>query len=277
MDGSQRKTRHDGVTVRWIYHKNQVGIPVEIKFTSIKQELSALSLTPEKTISGTTGSNAFRVWAAIPDYGAKISEHYAGLIGTGLGDICRRTSISFDFSSFGLVVAFERPQEINLYDSDLVLDQDAKEAIRQFGPVILRNAYMSSKCRSEGQRNIFPDLSFHIDRGSTQDNQYSLFCRDPFDEIQKAPRESSTLLIANIVGHLQAKKEGQAPPDQPKKLYAIFDNEDLAPLSDKILLHQPWDEPEGTGEICLLDNRTVLHASYYRKGQGYPIGVRYLF
>jgi len=250
---------------------------VGIKFNLLKQALNGIAAAPEKTLTSHAGGNAFHVRAAIPDYGGKISEHYAGLIGNGLAEICRRTSIPFDFSSFGLVVAFDRPQEIDLYDQDFVLDEDVKEAIAQFGPVILRNVYMSSKCRSEGQRNIFPDLSFHIDRGSTQENQYSLFCRDPFDAVQKAPRESSTLLIANIVGYLQAKKEGQTPPDRPKKLYAIFGNEDLAPLFETILLHQPWDEPEGTGEICILDNRTVLHASYYRGAQGYPIGVRYLF
>lgn len=254
---------------------------MEIKFTSIKQELNTLALTPKKTISGKVGSpaesNTFRARAAIPDYGQKISEHYAEFIRNGLADLSRRISTPFDFSSFGLIIQFDKPQEIELYDEEFALDQDVKEAIRQFGPVILRNAYMSSKCRSEGQRNIFPDLSFHIDRGSTQDNQYSLFCRDPFDEVQKAPRESSTLLIANIIGYLQAKKQGQNPPDRLKKLYAIFDNEDLPPLFDKILLHQPWAEPEGTGEICMLDNRTVLHASYYRGAQGYPIGVRYLF
>lgn len=254
---------------------------MEIKFISIKQELNTLARAPGKTISGKAGgpgvSNAFRARAAIPDYGGKISEHYAEFIGNGLADLSRRISIPFDFSSFGLIIHFDEPQEIKLYDEDFALDQDVKDAIAEFGPVILRNAYMSSKCRSEGQRNIFPDLSFHIDRGSTQDNQYSLFCRDPFDEVQKAPRESSTLLIANIVGHLQARKEGQAPSDCPKKLYAIFDNEDLAPLFKTILLHQPWDEPKGTGEICVLDNRTVLHASYYRSAQGYPIGVRYLF
>ncbi len=250
---------------------------MEIKFISIKQELNTLTSTLEKTLSGKAGSNTFRARVAIPYYGRNISEHYAEFIGPGLADLGRRISTSFDFSSFGLIIQFDKPQEIKLYDEDFVLDQDVKEAIAEFGPVILRNAYMSSKCRSEGQKNIFPDLSFHIDRGSTQDNQYSLFCRDPFDDVQKAPRASSTLLIANIVGYLQAKKQGQNPPEHLKKLYAIFEDEDLAPLFETILLHQPWDEPEGSGEICVLDNRTVLHASYYRTAQGYPIGVRYLF
>lgn len=53
------------------------------------------------------------------------------------------------------------------------------------------------------------------------------------------------------------------------------------PLDDvlgRIVLEHAWDRPEGTGEISLLYNRTVLHASYYRikDTKGYPIGVRYL-
>lgn len=241
---------------------------MEIEFIPVKRKLSTIALTPGKTIFKKVWANTFRVRAAIPDYGQKISEHYAEFIGDGLADLGRRISIPFDFSSFGLIIHFDKHQEINLYDSDFVLD--VKEAIRQFGPLILRNAYMSSKCRSEVHRNIFPDLNFHIDRGSNQENQYSLYCRDPFDPVQKAPRASSTLLIANIIGHLQAKKEGQNPDNHHQPLYTIFSNEDLSPLFDKILLHQPWAEPEGTGEICVLDNSTVLHASYYRERQGYP-------
>jgi hypothetical protein len=47
----------------------------------------------------------------------------------------------------------------------------------------------------------------------------------------------------------------------------------------QVLLELGWRAPAGTGEIALLDNRTVLHASYYPRAQqkGYPIAVRYLF
>ena len=55
--------------------------------------------------------------------------------------------------------------------------------------------------------------------------------------------------------------------------------EDVAALVGEIMVEQPWQAPEGTGEITILDNRTVLHASYYERHQdkGYPIAVRYLF
>ena len=60
--------------------------------------------------------------------------------------------------------------------------------------------------------------------------------------------------------------------------YRIFKNEAAHELLGKVLLEHGWNEPSGTGEISLLDNRTVLHASYYRDRvtKGYPIGVRYL-
>jgi hypothetical protein len=45
-----------------------------------------------------------------------------------------------------------------------------------------------------------------------------------------------------------------------------------------LILEQPWDRAEGTGEIRLQDNRQLMHASYYRNASrdGYRIGVRYL-
>ena len=59
---------------------------------------------------------------------------------------------------------------------------------------------------------------------------------------------SSTPLLANSAAYLQALREGQGVP-------------------------------ASTGEIGLLDNRTVLHASYdpRPKQNGYPIAIRYLY
>ncbi len=41
----------------------------------------------------------------------------------------------------------------------------------------------------------------------------------------------------------------------------------------------PWQAPENSDEIAVLDNLEVLHASYYLLPwyKGYPINVRYLF
>ena len=60
--------------------------------------------------------------------------------------------------------------------------------------------------------------------------------------------------------------------------YTIFTDEKMNDVFNNIILEHAWDEPQGTGEISMLDNRTVYHASYYRDrfNKGYRIGVRYL-
>ena len=242
-----------------------------------KQTVTRLLQDPDGFIEGQIAGVSYRARMAIPGYAEKIAAHYRSLLPAGLTEVCATAAIPFHFPGFGLVCEFEKPVELKIYDADYVLDAGFKEAIGILGPLIFRNAYLAEKCRKETHNQIFPDLNFHIDRSAGQDNQYSLFSRDPFDPVQKAPRRSSTLIAASIVGHLQAMREGQAPPNRRQTLYEVFKDEDLESLTGDILLEQPWTAPEGTGEICLFDNRTVLHASYYREGRGYPIGVRYLF
>lgn len=60
--------------------------------------------------------------------------------------------------------------------------------------------------------------------------------------------------------------------------YNLFDEQDTTGLIGKTLLEYRWDAPQGTGEIAVLFNGTILHASYYRRTalKGYPISVRYL-
>ena len=59
----------------------------------------------------------------------------------------------------------------------------------------------------------------------------------------------------------------------------MFEEEEIAPLIGEVMLELGWRAPEGTGEIALIDNHRMLHASYYRQpcDKGYPISVRYLF
>ena len=57
----------------------------------------------------------------------------------------------------------------------------------------------------------------------------------------------------------------------------LFADDAAAQLGD-VVLEQPWSEPHGTGEIAVIDNATVLHATYHKTDpiKGYPIGARYL-
>ncbi len=232
--------------------------------------LSALHRAPATPVEGRVNGSRYTARLAIPNYAKRIAAHY----GVALDGI----DIPFDFQHFGLVIDFDKPVELQLYDEDRVLDDGLRGLIERFGPIALRNAYLPERSRTEAQRNIFQNLSFHQDRGGTQEDCYSLFWRDPFDPVHWAARTSSTLFLANVVAYLQALREGHGKHEF-KGLYKLFENEEVPALVGEVLFEQPWQAPEGTGEISVLDNRTVLHASYYARDidKGYPIGVRYLF
>ena len=221
-------------------------------------------------VTGTAGGIPFSARVAIPNHTEMVRRHYAAQLGA--------CAIPIQFAQFGVCIEFERPVEFRVHDAGRVLDDGLREIIETFGPVMIRNAVMPDGERTGGQRNIFPNLRFHFDRGATQADRYSLFWRDPFDPVQREPRTSSTLILANAVAQLQALKEGDTTRDL-KSLYQLYDDEDVGPSIGEVMIEQSWNAPIGTGEIAILDNRTVLHASHYRRPQdkGYPIGVRYLF
>lgn len=232
--------------------------------------LARLRDRPLEATEGTFGRTRFTAGVAIPNYAQRVAKHY--------GTAPEQTGIPFDFRHFGVVVDFEDPLELPVFDAERRLDDDLREVIAAFGPIMIRNAHLPDRERGQGQRNIFPSLRFHIDRGSTQADHYSLFWRDPFDLAHRMPRTSSTLIIANAVAYLQAAREGDRTPHF-KSLYQLFEDEDVSTLVGDIMIEQAWSAPEGVGEITILDNRSVLHASYYARPEdrGYPIGVRYLY
>jgi hypothetical protein len=233
-------------------------------------DLAALHRTPEAEIESGLNGARFRARLGIPNYARRLAARY--------GADPAALPVPFEVDHFGVVVTFERPVELAVHDAGRVLDEGLRAVVGRFGPVILRNAYLPERGRAESQRNIFQSLRFHIDRGTTQADHYSLFWRDPFDPVQRAPRTSSTLILPNAAAYLQALKEG-AGVHAFRALYDLFRDEDVPALMGDIILEQAWRAPEGTGEIALLDNRTVLHASYYARARdkGYPIAVRYLY
>jgi hypothetical protein len=232
--------------------------------------LRALQLRPESPVGGRFGSTDYTASVAIPRHLDWVAEHY--------GPEISASPLPLAFPQFGIVVEFERHVEIAVCNMGRVLDANLRAAVEKFGPVMLRNASLPERDRHAGQRNIFPSLRFHLDRGDTQDDRYSLFWRDPFDETHRMPRTSSTLIVINAVAYLQARREGDKDTHF-KSLYQIFENENMQDLIGKVVLEQGWRAPPGTGEICILDNRTVMHASYYPEpsDRGFPIGVRYMY
>ena len=215
------------------------------------------------------------------DYAKNIVDYYRDVLGNNLRDVCKRAGIPFGYSHFGLICEFAEPIELKLHDDDMALQQTIKLLVDRIGPVSIKNAYLSSQQRSMGHRNRFPHLSFHVDRSPNQPTPYSLFSRDPFDPEQIEPRTASTLFVANIVAYLQLIREKQADFASEKgvrTLYNIFATTDMSQAINRVVLEQAWNAPRGTGEICIQDNRTVQHASFYRDAarQGYRIGVRYV-
>lgn len=236
---------------------------------------------PEHGIKGLFNGIPYSAQIAIPDYGARVVKHYADVAPEGLDVACSQAGVPFDIPRFGLIINFDHMAEIAIHCGNMVLDESIRALVGQFGPVIFRNAYIAGPVRQRFHRNIFPHLRFHFDRGADAINQYSCFTRDPFDMEQKRPRASSTLFIANIVAWLETTRTGSGTPGQEHGVcanYDLFAGITAADLFGRIILEQPWDEPDGTGEIAVIDNRTVLHATYNKDGKtsGYPIGARYL-
>ena len=242
--------------------------------------LAKLDANPSEIVEGGVGTSAFQARIGIPNYAEKVAVHFANLAPEGLAKISDSTAIALPFQHFGLVCAFERPTELKIYGPDLTLDEHIRELVHRLGPIVITNAYLPMADRKADQNNIFPHLQFHFDRGPNQPTQYSLFYRDPFDPIQAAPRESSTVHCANMVAHLQYAFERHEAPETLtwRGFYNLFGEQDMTGILGNILLEHGWNAPHGTGEISVLFNGTILHASYYRRTatKGYPISVRYL-
>lgn len=249
---------------------------------SIPQDkLKALLDNPGRQVMGQIAGQTYRARIGIPDYRKKVAAYYEACLGVSLEAVCEQAAIPMEFDHFGLIVEFETPVELEMFDGGFVMDAGPRDLIAKFGGVIVRNVCLNADRVDNEHRAKFRHLNFHYDRGDHQERQYSLYTRDPRDPIQQPPRESSTLFIANIVAQLQKMKEsGETEVGQPgvRPSYMIFEKESVVDLIDEIILEHRWDEPQGTGEISMLNNRTALHASYYRTAArvSYQIGVRYL-
>ena len=244
------------------------------------EALAQLARDPDSEVRGAVNGSPYSARIALPRYGARIAHYFRDVAPGGLPGAIATSRIPFDLDDFGLIVHFEQPAEIAVHGDHMILDDSLRALVDRFGPVVLRNASMVTDARNRFHRNIFPHLRFHVDRGPAMPNQYSCFTRDPLDAEHFLPRESSTLFIANIVACLeQARATGSTlEAAQVGASSDLFPKTDMAPLLGEIIFEQPWNEPAGVGEIALIDNRTVLHATYHKDGstRGYPIGARYL-
>lgn len=215
-----------------------------------------------------------------PHHKKNICRHYSELVMSDLDSFCQFSQLPLAFTHFGVEIRFVENIQVELHNENLLLDEGLRQMLDTVGAIVLKNAVMTSRLRDMGHRNRFPHLNFHVDRSANQVTYYSMYTRNPFDDIQIHPRTSSTLFIPAVVGHLQGLREGLVKPQDKglKGTYTLFTEEDISELSRFLILEHAWDEPYGTGEISMLNNLNLLHASYYRDpvNKGYKIGVRYL-
>lgn len=130
---------------------------------------------PHQALAGNIGNTNFIVSFVIPDYAKQVQQYYSDLLPDGLKACADRSGIPFYFNQFGLEIKFESATELDLHDADMNLDPGVRKLADQYGPVIFKNAYLSSDKRSMGHRNRFPHLSFHVDRSPMQPTPYSIF------------------------------------------------------------------------------------------------------
>ncbi|MEE9117556.1 MAG: hypothetical protein V3U02_03035 [Calditrichia bacterium] len=252
------------------------------KFDFINKDVLNLAKSPFDVVEGEANGNHYKLSFSIPNYRTQLTNYFSEHINAGLDAICQAAATSFNFTHFGVICEFDKQIEIHLHDDNMNLDNSIRMLVNMYGPVLLKKVYLKSEQRTMGHRNRFPHLNFHRDRDFTSPSTYSVFTRDPFDPEQAEPRRASTLVIPNLTAYLQSisedKHEFVNRDGGRLSRYDIFKHIDVDDLIGKIILELPWGEPHGTGEISILDNCDVLHASYYEcpELKAYRIGVRYL-
>jgi len=224
----------------------------------------------------------YRLEIQIPNYPHFILRHFQPLLQQDPHQLCQQANIpnAFGFYHFGMTIYLKASCELELHDQDMTLVSPIKQLVRQFGVVTFIHCVLTESIRDLNHFNNFAHLNFHRDRHDIHENHYSLYSRDPRVADQKHPRSASTIFIDNAVAYLQGRVEGLVSSNETGRRgkYEIFRSQNLNPLMGKLFLEQAWDAPTGQGEICIIDNKILLHSSYKRSGDtGYRIGARYLY
>lgn len=244
---------------------------------------SASQLTKiQASLASLIHNNFYEVYVCIDNYPEKITKYFQKYISHNVRSLCMQTNISrvLGFQQFGLIIKFQQATTLQLHDEEMKLADSVKFLVEQYGAVFFQNVQLPNAIAPMGHKNNFAHLNFHSDRGEGHENKYSLYTRDPRDEDHQEPRTASTLFIDNAVAYLQGIKEGIVKSGEQgrRRKYEIFSQEDVKPLFGSIIFEQSWSAPSGMGEVGIINNDTVLHASYkHGFDPGYRIGARYLF
>ncbi|MFT4632573.1 MAG: hypothetical protein ACI8PP_001475 [Candidatus Pseudothioglobus sp.] len=240
--------------------------------TILSKALNQLRQQPKESIPACWNQRAVTIQLGIPHYKDNLQQHYQ----VPASNFTR-------FRHFGLIIEFGQATELALHDEDMRLPAEARVLMEEFGPILLRNVSLPEAIETVGHRNHLPHLNFHRNRNPHERAPYSLLYRSPFDDTQGQPGTASTLFVSNqhARAELNAKGQGIMPSTDLSHCYLYKDVQNATLVKDFLgtrILEQPWNLAEGTGEICLKDNRQLMHASYFHNAshKGYQIGERYL-
>jgi len=239
-----------------------------------------LKRNPQVPFFGKVGNELFTAKVIISNYHEKIENYFSRLGGESLIDFCKRMEIDMEYPHFGLRVEFEKEFSLVAHDDQRLLEDGIRKLVDAFGPVIFRNVKLPPCDENTQHKAIFSDLNFHRDRGEGLPYQWSLYYRDPQDPKHTRPRLSSTVFIPNLVAFLQNQKENGVPRETAlQSCYNIFQDRDTVSdaIEKNVILEQRWDAPDYHGEVVVINNPPMFHASFYRmKKRGFRIKVRYL-
>ncbi len=118
-------------------------------------DLTQLFGNPQGVVIGSFAGKSYKLKIAIPDYAKNVAAYYQDMLSSDLQALSQRVEIPFLFNHFGLICEFVEPVELNLHDAEMNLDEGVKSVVDRIGPVIIKNAYLSSQKRSIGHRNRF--------------------------------------------------------------------------------------------------------------------------
>lgn len=244
--------------------------------------IASLMASPERQQEVLLCDSTCSVKVIIPEYFQSIQNFYGKAIVPDQQTIEQESGLLLPFRHFGLELRFAETRTLFLHNEENQIEGDLKTLMQMFGAVILKNVVFASSIREEHHRNRFPHLKFHRDRSEHQPTRYSMYSRDPEDNEQRVPRKASTLFIPNLLAYIQAKMEERHKELQGQGAlmhYDLFSGRKLLTQEiGKVIVEHRWDEPEGCGEVSMLDNKDLLHASYFHDAlhPGYRISVRYL-
>ena len=176
---------------------NNLSAVSEKNFNLDQQRLKLLTQESPQTLETYIAGQHCTVKILIPNYLSQLQRFYRQHGFSNIETAKQLSGIDYQFQHFGLEIHFHQPNELCLHDENLNLDEGIKQLIELFGPVIIKNAYLTIETRDIGHRNRFPHLKFHYDRSPGQKTIYSVYTRNPFDTEQVKPRISSTLFIPN--------------------------------------------------------------------------------